>query len=60
MVVVVAGLNLPTRDFFCKTPKQLRSELPGGVDVVAFQCRNPVHRAHYELFTRALEAENVG
>jgi sulfate adenylyltransferase len=48
------------RDFNCKTPKQLRAELPGGVDVVAFQCRNPVHRAHYELFTRALEAENVG
>eukprot|EP00965_Chrysotila_dentata_P233728 6199754-Pleurochrysis_carterae.AAC.1 len=23
------------------------------------QCRNPVHRAHYELFTRALDAPNV-
>ena len=34
--------------------------LPKGVDVVAFQCRNPVHRAHFELFTRALFADNVG
>ena len=34
--------------------------LPAGKDVVAFQCRNPIHRAHYELFTRALDAENVG
>jgi hypothetical protein len=50
--------------YFCifdhhDTP-QVREELPGGVDVVAFQCRNPVHRAHYELFTRALDAPNVG
>merc|ERR1740127_393450 len=30
-----------------------------GLDIVAFQCRNPVHRAHYELFTRALDAPNV-
>jgi len=28
-------------------------------DVVAFQCRNPIHRAHYELFTRALDAPNL-
>merc|ERR1719359_1499734 len=32
----------------------------GSTYVVAFQCRNPVHRAHYELFTRALDAPNVG
>jgi sulfate adenylyltransferase len=30
-----------------------------GVDVIAFQCRNPIHRAHYELFTRALNAPEV-
>jgi len=56
----VTGLNLPIRPFPCLTPAEVRATLPGGVDVVAFQCRNPVHRAHYELFTRALEASNVG
>merc|ERR1711966_228597 len=44
----------------CETPKEVRAMLPAGKDVVAFQCRNPVHRAHYELFTRALDAPNVG
>ncbi len=53
------GLELPKRVFPCKTPAQVRSELPSGEDVVAFQCRNPIHRAHYELFTRALHASNV-
>ena len=53
------GLELPKRIFPCKTPSQVRSELPEKEDVVAFQCRNPIHRAHYELFTRALNAINV-
>ena len=56
----VTGLNLPIRDFVCRTPAEVRETLPDDVDVVAFQCRNPVHRAHYELFTRALDDENVG
>merc|ERR1719152_877421 len=54
------GLGVPTREFPCATPKEVREMLPADVDVVAFQCRNPVHRAHYELFTRALDAPNVG
>merc|ERR1711966_233974 len=56
----ITGLNLPVRDFPCKTPAEVRETLPDDVDVVAFQCRNPVHRAHYELFTRALDDELVG
>lgn len=53
------GFELPKRVFPCQTPAEVRAELPTGVDVVAFQCRNPIHRAHYELFTRALYADNV-
>lgn len=56
----IEGLAIPERVFPCATPKEVRSTLPAGEDVVAFQCRNPIHRAHYELFTRALDAENVG
>jgi sulfate adenylyltransferase len=55
----VTGLNLPVRDFVCQTPQEVRAMLPTDADVVAFQCRNPIHRAHYELFTRALDAVNV-
>lgn len=56
----VTGLNFPVRDFPCKTPAEVRAGLPDDKDVVAFQCRNPVHRAHYELFTRALDDPLVG
>lgn len=56
----IEGLDLPTRVFNCETPSQVREHLPRGKDVLAFQCRNPIHRAHYELFTRALDADNVG
>merc|ERR1711981_472265 len=37
----------------------VRNKLPKNTDVVAFQCRNPIHRAHYELFTRALDDDKV-
>lgn len=55
----VQGLSLPKRAFPCATPAEVRAGLPVGEDVLAFQCRNPIHRAHYELFTRALDADNV-
>jgi sulfate adenylyltransferase len=64
------GLELPKRAFPCLTPREVRAMLLEKTaaatkasatkpDVVAFQCRNPIHRAHYELFTRALTASNV-
>ena len=56
----VVGLNAPIREFPCKTPQEVRASLPPNTDVVAFQCRNPVHRAHYELFTRALDDPLIG
>ncbi len=55
----VYGFELPIREFPCKTPEEVRSTLPLNHDVVAFQCRNPIHRAHYELFTNALLSDNV-
>ena len=55
----VYGFELPIREFPCKTPEEVRAKLPPNYDVVAFQCRNPIHRAHYELFTNALLSDNV-
>ena len=55
----VYGFEIPIREFPCKTPEEVRSSLPSNHDVVAFQCRNPIHRAHYELFTNALLSDNV-
>jgi len=37
------------------TPAQVRSTLPEGKQVVAFQNRNPVHKAHFELLVHAKE-----
>jgi len=55
----IYGFELPVREFPCKTPEEVRATLPSNHDVVAFQCRNPIHRAHYELFTNALLSDNV-
>merc|ERR1712003_13049 len=36
-----------------KTPAEVRASLPAGKPVVAFQNRNPVHKAHFELLLNA-------
>lgn len=49
----VIGLEYPKRkDITIQTPREVRNFLPKGKEIVAFQCRNPIHRAHFELFTR--------
>ena len=56
-------LRLPSHYDFCElrlTPAQTRSRLEatGFENVVAFQTRNPLHRAHEELTKRAVEEVN--
>jgi len=36
-----------------KSPEEVRKTLPAGTPVVAFQNRNPVHKAHFELLVTA-------
>ncbi len=58
------GLQLPVHyDFLSlrSTPAELKSEFQraGWDRVVAFQTRNPMHRAHFELTRRAAEQVNA-
>jgi sulfate adenylyltransferase len=53
------GVRLPARYDFCEwrhTPQQLREHflLRGWQRIIAFQTRNPMHKAHYALTLRAL------
>ena len=56
----IEGIELPPQHTFPalrRTPRELRDlfERRGWSDVVAFQTRNPMHRAHIELTKRAAE-----
>ena len=54
----VEAVNHPTHYDFKHlrlSPIEVRAELAGSDRVVAFQTRNPLHRAHYELTRRAAE-----
>jgi len=58
------GLQLPAHYDYVnlrKTPKELRKqfEADGWDKIVAFQTRNPMHRAHRELTVRAAKTENA-
>ena len=53
------GVRLPARYDFCEwrqTPQELREHFQqrGWQRIIAFQTRNPMHRAHYALTLRAL------
>ena len=50
----VHGLETPKRDMVCQSPREIRALQTKGAPVVAFQCRNPIHRAHFELVKRSL------
>jgi sulfate adenylyltransferase len=43
------GLESPKFKYPVQTPADVRQTLPSGKAVVAFQNRNPIHRAHFEL-----------
>ena len=61
----IIGINKPLRDIPCRSPSEVRSELlqnpltlalkpEESLDVIAFQCRNPIHRAHHAVMMHAL------
>lgn len=43
------GLASPKFPYIVQTPEEVRATLPEGKQVVAFQNRNPIHKAHFEL-----------
>merc|ERR1712039_248173 len=52
---LVAGFSFVYEGEGFMTPAEVRATLPQGRPVVAFQNRNPVHKAHFELLVTANE-----
>ena len=50
----ITGISSVKRSMVCASPADVRSKLPKDAPVVAFQCRNPIHKAHFELVRRSL------
>jgi sulfate adenylyltransferase len=50
---LVAGFSAVYEGKGFMTPAEVRATLPAGKPVVAFQNRNPVHKAHFELLVTA-------
>merc|ERR1712232_1203478 len=50
---LVSGFNAVYEGHGFFTPAEVRATLPEGRPVVAFQNRNPVHKAHFELLVTA-------
>jgi len=54
----ITGIKLPVRSWVvCKTPEELRKQFEGR-QLAAFQCRNPIHRAHASMFTEVARSHN--
>jgi len=55
----IEGIRLPERPWVRRvsTPSETREKLKKAEEVVAFQCRNPLHKAHVAMFTDTAAAK---